>query len=88
MNFGIKNLTDRIQITVFDKKKNECLGMVKLLVADLISKSAKEGYLGKWIPLLQRDEKKKEKYVGGDIFVEVTLDKDSVEDVCYFLLLA
>jgi hypothetical protein len=70
------NLTDKVFLFVWDKRKDDFLGCVKLGMGDLINLCAKEGYVRRWHSLVPRDEKKKEKYVGGEILLEFSLSND------------
>lgn len=78
MKIPVKNLTDRVKVSVFDARKQEMLGCVKLNVGELVTICAKEGFLRKWYPLLPNNEKKAGKYVGGEILLELSLADDEV----------
>lgn len=79
-----KNLTENIILRVWDKKakgkfwkkddNDECLGQVSISVGELITKSAKSGYISQWYPLGKRPDKK-DKYVGGRILLEAGMGK-------------
>lgn len=71
-----QNLTDKIHLFVMDRKKDDFLGCVKLTMGDLITLCAKEGYVRRWHSLIPRDEKKKDKWVGGEILLEFSLSND------------
>jgi hypothetical protein len=77
-----KNLTENITLKVWDKKpkgkfwkkddSDEFLGMATISVGELITKSARTGFISQWYPLGKRADKK-DKHVGGQILVEATM---------------
>jgi len=77
-----KNLTENITLKVWDKKpkgkfwkkddSDEFLGMATISVGELITKSARTGFISQWYPLGKRADKK-DKHVGGQIIVEATM---------------
>ncbi|OUM69158.1 hypothetical protein PIROE2DRAFT_57650 [Piromyces sp. E2] len=77
-----KNLTENITLKVWDKKakgkfwkkddNDEFLGMTTISVGELITKSARSGFISQWYPLGKRADKK-DKHVGGQILVEATM---------------
>ncbi|KAI9318895.1 hypothetical protein DFJ73DRAFT_338207 [Zopfochytrium polystomum] len=69
INCNPKSLGDKVLVSVWDQKK-EFLGQVKLNINDMIEESADAGYVSKWYPLLPREGKRKDKFVGGDILIE------------------
>ena len=73
-----KNVTDKIAIFVWDRKKEEFLGCIRLKTTSLISTCAKDGFCEKWFELKPRDDKKKDKYVGGEAFLEFNILEDNV----------
>ncbi|KAJ3216092.1 hypothetical protein HK099_006017 [Clydaea vesicula] len=74
INIPVKNLTDTVSVNCWDQKKDDFLGNVKLSIGELISTGAKGGYQRRWCNLLPKDEKKKDKYVGGEILIEFCVD--------------
>ncbi|ORX53699.1 hypothetical protein BCR32DRAFT_288105 [Anaeromyces robustus] len=76
-----KNLTESINIAVWDKKDkekkkiwkkdhgDEFLGHIKLNISDLINQSARVGYISQWYDLEKRKDKK-DKYAGGRVLIE------------------
>ncbi|KAJ8328778.1 hypothetical protein QVD99_004525 [Batrachochytrium dendrobatidis] len=76
LNFDVHNLTDKIHVEVWDSLKDQFLGIAKVNISDVITRSAREGYISMWIRLEPRDAKNKDKYVGGKILLEAAIDKD------------
>jgi hypothetical protein len=74
----IHDIRDTLVLKVFDRRKEEFLGQARIHAADVISTSVKEGYIRKWHPLVPKDDKRKDKYVGGDILIEASLIDDGV----------
>jgi hypothetical protein len=81
-----KNLTDRVVITVIDKKKDDCLGQVIIPFGELITLAARDGYLRKWYTLKPR-EGKKDKYIGGELYIEagIPAGEEVIVVACSFL---
>ncbi|KAJ1551745.1 hypothetical protein HK096_002450 [Nowakowskiella sp. JEL0078] len=83
-----KNLTDIIAISVFDSNggksklgkvtKDEFLGRGIIVMGELITASAKAGYVSRWCALGARSEKKdKDKNsVGGEVLIEMTIHEE------------
>ncbi|ORX51376.1 hypothetical protein BCR36DRAFT_40220 [Piromyces finnis] len=90
-----KNLTEAIDIAVWDKKTkdkkkiwkkdqgDEFLGHIKFSISDLINQFAREGYISKWYDLGKRQDKK-DKYAGGKILIEASIGEtaDINEEKC------
>ncbi|KAI8927542.1 hypothetical protein BC831DRAFT_451831 [Entophlyctis helioformis] len=76
LNMDVKNLTDKIQIEVWDRSKDQFLGLARININEIITRSAREGYITQWLRLEPRDPKYKDKYVGGDLLIEATVDND------------
>ncbi|KAI9206279.1 uncharacterized protein BJ171DRAFT_579788 [Polychytrium aggregatum] len=78
-----KDLTSKIVVQVWDKKKDYFLGQVKLSMLELITACAKDGFVSKWFPLHSRNFKKdKDKYIGGEVFLECNLaEQESIENI-------
>ncbi|KAJ3061290.1 hypothetical protein HK102_009166, partial [Quaeritorhiza haematococci] len=70
-----KNLQDRIVLAVWDKRKDEFLGLVSVGMSEVITGVAKEGYIRRWYKLGPRsgDKKGKDKYVGGEVLIEAQM---------------
>ncbi|KAJ3118279.1 hypothetical protein HDU96_002715 [Phlyctochytrium bullatum] len=66
--------TDWIVVSVWDIRKDYFLGMMKVRIDDLLSKCSTDGFLGKWYRLEPRAGKHKDKYVGGEILIEVNIN--------------
>lgn len=66
---------DAVLINVFCKRKDEFLGTSKVMVSELIRKSFVKGLIHMTLQLLPR-EGKKDKFAGGEVMIEATLDKD------------
>ncbi|KAJ3277587.1 hypothetical protein HK104_003178, partial [Borealophlyctis nickersoniae] len=78
LNITATNLTDKVVVAVYDKAKDHFLGRVKLGFQEMITASAKEGYVGRWYPLEGRGNSK-DKYVGGEVSVEFSLNQKENE---------
>jgi hypothetical protein len=73
LNLAVKDLSDKIVVSVWDRRKDDFLGQAKLTMGDLIQTSSREGYLSGWYRLGPRDGRNKDKYVGGNILIEFTI---------------
>ncbi|TPX34267.1 hypothetical protein SeMB42_g07349 [Synchytrium endobioticum] len=68
-----KSITDKIVLSVWDKKKEYFLGMINVPVYDLVQASQREkGSIGRKYTLGPRPGRK-DKYVGGEIFIEAMI---------------
>src|SRR5690606_11271446 len=74
LNITATNLTDKVCVAVYDKSKDQFLGRTKLSFGEMITVSAKEGYVGRWCTLEGRGDKK-DKYIGGEVLIEFSLDE-------------
>ncbi|KAJ3328963.1 hypothetical protein HDU76_008921 [Blyttiomyces sp. JEL0837] len=70
------NLTDKIILTVWDRRKDDFLGQVRLTIGDLITQAAKEGFVSRFYRLMPRDGAagRRDKYVGGEVLLEMSID--------------
>ena len=75
------NLTDSVVISVMDSKREDFLGVTSLPISELISRSAKEGYVTQWCSLVER-KGKKDRWAGGEVLVECNLVNDEVNSFC------
>ncbi|KAI8803617.1 hypothetical protein BJ742DRAFT_682975 [Cladochytrium replicatum] len=86
VNLPATNLTDAVMISVFEKGSGKMiggedvfLGRHRIAISDLITTSAKEGYVERWCELRGRPNGKKDKSVGGEVLVEFTIHHDDKE---------
>ncbi|KAI8621915.1 hypothetical protein BC830DRAFT_1163383 [Chytriomyces sp. MP71] len=79
LNIEARNITDKIIVSVWDQRKDEFLGQVKLNVEDIVTRNERDGYVSKWFSLQPRDGKKKDKYVGGQILLEFNIDRSKTD---------
>lgn len=71
------NVADKIKVEVWDKTRDHFLGQCILNMTDIISASARSGLSSKWYPLQPRESKYKDKYVGGQIYIEASIEDDT-----------
>ncbi|KAJ3414132.1 hypothetical protein HDV05_007076 [Chytridiales sp. JEL 0842] len=74
LNVNAKTSADMIVISVWDQRKEEFLGQVKMGVAEVEQRCLKEGYWSRWWRLEPREGRHKDKYVGGEILLEMNVD--------------
>ncbi|KAI8813334.1 hypothetical protein BJ742DRAFT_672735, partial [Cladochytrium replicatum] len=86
VNLPATNLTDAVMISVFEKGSGKLiggedvfLGRHRIAISDLITTSAKEGYVERWCELKPRPNGKKDRSVGGEVLVEFTIHHDDKE---------
>ncbi|KAJ3241694.1 hypothetical protein HDU81_011018 [Chytriomyces hyalinus] len=79
LNLEAKSLNDRIIVSVWDQRKDEFLGQVKLNVQDIVQRNEVDGYVSKWYTLQPREKGKKDKYVGGGILLEFNIDRSKTD---------
>ncbi|KAJ3408968.1 hypothetical protein HDV05_004660 [Chytridiales sp. JEL 0842] len=77
LNLQVRNPSDAIRVSVWDRRKDDFLGQVKLSMGDLIDRASREGYLSGWYTLGPREGKSKDKYVGGSVLIEFTVTSNS-----------
>ncbi|TPX33011.1 hypothetical protein SmJEL517_g04041 [Synchytrium microbalum] len=76
-----RSITDKVLLSVWDKKKDYFLGMVSIPVYDLVQASQRDkGVVGRRYTLGPRPGRK-DKYVGGDIFIEAMITDAEPEDI-------
>ena len=85
LNLSDTRSSDTLSVSVWDRRKDYFLGLVKLKIGDLVSaavvsgsKSNEEGgkaVVSGWYKLNPREGKHKDKYVGGEIYLELTYEK-------------
>jgi hypothetical protein len=80
LKVGSKSLQDRIVVSVWDQRKEDFLGQVVLSVGEVESVCRREGYWNRWYRLEPREGRHKDKYVGGEILLEMTID---FQKVCF-----
>ncbi|KAI8833020.1 hypothetical protein BC829DRAFT_437351 [Chytridium lagenaria] len=76
MKIDVKNIMDRIAVTVWDQRTEEFLGIVRLNMGEIMTVCARDGFLSRWYTLVGRDGKSRDKYVGGEIFLEIHIQDD------------
>lgn len=76
LTFDAKNLTDRIEVDVIDDAKDQFLGRAKFIMGDLIERCAREGHVTLRTRLGDRDGNHRDKYVGGELVVEVEMEQE------------
>ncbi|KAJ1566070.1 hypothetical protein HK405_011004, partial [Cladochytrium tenue] len=74
MELKITDLNDCLVFSVWDRRKDYFLGKVRLGAADILSSAAHGGFASGWYKLGPREGRNKDKYVGGEIFLEISMD--------------
>ncbi|KAJ3217267.1 hypothetical protein HDU67_008179 [Dinochytrium kinnereticum] len=78
LKIDVRNIMDRIAVSVWDQRKEEFLGVVRLSMGEVMTTCARDGYLSKWYGLGPREAKSKDKYVGGELFLEIHIQDDKI----------
>lgn len=68
-----RNCNEKVQISVFDKRKDHFHGHLTVSYMDILLTAASGKQLKGWFPLKGLNKKEKDKYVGGDIYFEVKI---------------
>ncbi|KAJ3347766.1 hypothetical protein HDU83_001818, partial [Entophlyctis luteolus] len=79
VDISSQNLTDLLIVSVWDQRKDDFLGRVILSVEDIVfacGSAGGEGFVSRWTRLDPRGSKFKDKYVGGEILLEMSLDME------------
>ncbi|KAI8843746.1 hypothetical protein BC829DRAFT_363978 [Chytridium lagenaria] len=64
---------DWIVVSVWDVRKDYFLGLMRIRVDDIMEKCSTDGFYGRWFRLEARGGKNKDKYVGGEILIEINV---------------
>ncbi|KAJ3022360.1 hypothetical protein HKX48_006394 [Thoreauomyces humboldtii] len=67
------SLSDKVMVTVYDRLKDQFLGRVKITFGDVIPAAAQRGSLREWYKLNGVGKKEKDRYVGGEMLIEVII---------------
>ena len=70
----VLSLSNSINLEVWDKLKDQFLGRVMLNISELMGTLELEGRVASWYRL-ERHPKHKDKYVGGEIFLDISCDR-------------
>ncbi|KAI8617093.1 hypothetical protein BC830DRAFT_1115283 [Chytriomyces sp. MP71] len=79
LDIDIHSVSDKMIVSVWDQRKDDFLGQVKLNVEDIVARHDRDGYISKWFALQPREGRQKDKYVGGDILLEFNIDQGKKE---------
>ena len=82
LDISVQSMQEKINIEVWDKLKEQFLGRIWLNMPTLLSSLESEGRLAGWYRLESRSSKYKDKYVGGEIYLDIS----SEILVCFFLI--
>jgi C2 domain len=75
LNIEARSTFEKIKVEVWDRTKDQFLGQVVITVSDIVSESARKGFLSSWISLTSRG-KSADKYVGGEVYIEASCEDD------------
>ncbi|KAI8903699.1 hypothetical protein DFJ77DRAFT_429222 [Powellomyces hirtus] len=73
VNITVNSMKDKVMVTVYDKAKEQFLGRVKIAFGEIVPTAARDGALRKWYRLNGVGKKEKDKYVGGEMLIEVAI---------------
>ncbi|KAJ3063359.1 hypothetical protein HDU98_000827 [Podochytrium sp. JEL0797] len=79
-----RDLSDVLIVSVWDRRKDDYLGRVVLSVKDVVmacGASGNDGFVSRWAKLEPRGGKTKDKYVGGEIQLEMSIDMERPPEI-------
>jgi hypothetical protein len=79
VDLEVRQWEDKLSLEIWDKRKDQFLGRALISISDIINLLETEGTVSNWFRL-EKHPKHKDKYVGGEIFLEFHCERA----VCFF----
>ncbi|KAJ3289940.1 hypothetical protein HDU79_003651 [Rhizoclosmatium sp. JEL0117] len=83
VDVATRDLSDVLIVSVWDRRKDDFLGRVVMTVKDVVlacGAAGTDGFVSRWAKLEKRGGKTNDKYVGGEILLEMSIDMERHPD--------